>query len=140
LWLFLEELIAAGRLIAPNEVLRELEKGDDEIHKWALTQKSAFIDLTPELGAILSEILKDIPELAKAIALKPGPYADPLLVALALLRVRSGTTNCTVVTQERVGGSGSVRIPNLCSRYGITSVALLDMVRLEGLTFELKRP
>ena len=140
LWVFLEEIIAAERLIAPNEVLRELEKGDDEIYKWALTQKKAFVDLTPELGTVLSEVLTDIPELAKTIAIRPGPYADPLVVALALLRVRSGASKCTVVTQERIGGVGSVKIPNLCSRYGISPVVLLDMVRLEGLTFELKRP
>jgi hypothetical protein len=139
LWAFLEEMIAAERLIAPNEVLRELEKGDDEIYKWAVTQKKAFINLTPELGIILSEVLADVPELAKTIALRPGPYADPLVVALARFRLSSGGSKCTVVTQERIGGTGSVKIPNLCSRYGI-SVVLLDMVRLEGLTFELKRP
>lgn len=140
LWIFLEELIAFDRLIAPNEVLRELEKGDDEIYKWALTQRKAFVDLTPELGDVLTEILKDIPELGKSIAMKPGPYADPLLVALALLRIRSGSSKCAIVTQEKGGGTGSVKIPNLCSRYGITAVSLLDMVRLEGLKFELKRP
>ena len=140
LWAFLEELIAVGRLMAPNEVLRELEKGDDEIYEWASTQRKAFVDLTPELGTVLSEILKDIPDLAKSVAMKAGPYADPLLVALALLHIRSGAAKCGVVTQERTGGTGSIRIPNLCSRYGITSVSLLDMVRLEGLQFELKRP
>lgn len=140
LWDFLEEIISAERLIAPREVLRELEKGDDEIFKWAETQKAAFIDLSPELGSILSELLRDVPELASAMTLRPGPYADPVLVALALMRVRAGTADCVVVSQERLAGTGSFKIPNLCSKYGINCMPLLDMVRLEGLKFELRRP
>jgi hypothetical protein len=45
LWSFIEELIGTGRLLAPNEVLRELSKRDDDIFKWAKTQKNAFVEL-----------------------------------------------------------------------------------------------
>lgn len=138
LWEFLEKMVSTGRLIAPREVLRELEKGDDDIYKWAKTQNSAFVDLSPELGSILAEIVAAIPGLTAHMSLRTGPYADPILVALALFNIRNGKTDCVVVTQERATSTASLKIPNICARYRIKSMSLLDMVRGEGLKFELR--
>jgi hypothetical protein len=138
LWDFLEAMIANGQLIAPREVLRELEKGDDDIYKWAKGQTSAFVDLSPELGAVLAEIVAGVPGLANQMTLRTSPYADPVLVALALLNIRSGKTDCVVVTQEKTSATGALKIPNICLKYQIKSIPLLDMVRLEGLRFELR--
>src|SRR6267142_7267301 len=113
LWSFMEELMDKGRLIAPHEVLRELSKQDDEIFKWAKAQKAAFIDLDGDQGAVLNEVLSAFPALAAAM--KTSPHADPIVVSLALLHTRRDAKNpCTVVTEEKLRGEGSHKVPNVC--------------------------
>jgi len=134
----MEELMKAGHLIAPHEVLRELSKQDDEIHKWAKTQKAAFIDLDADLGNVLNEVLAAFPALAAAM--KTSPHADPIVVSLALLRSRNDPKNpCTVVTEEKMRGEGSHKVPNVCKKFGLKTGTLLDVLREEGLKFEFRK-
>src|SRR6202035_5520128 len=71
LWAFIEELIGEQRLFAPNEVLRELSKRDDDIYKWARTQKAAFVELDGDQGSVLTEVLGRFPALAEAMKISP---------------------------------------------------------------------
>jgi len=48
LWREIERLINRGRLIAPREVLRELQRGDDEMYTWAKKHERMAIDLDQE--------------------------------------------------------------------------------------------
>src|ERR1700685_83340 len=138
LWNFMEELMAEGRLVAPHEVLRELSKQDDEIYKWAKSQKSAFINLDSDQGAVLNEILGAFPALAAAM--KAGPHADPVVVSLALVRSRRDPNNpCAVVTEEKLRGEGSHKVPNVCKRFGLKPGTLLDVLREEGVKFEFRK-
>lgn len=138
LWSFIEGLIADGHLISPHEVLRELSKQDDEIYKWAKSQKRAFVELDGEQGAILTEILAEFPALAEAM--KVSPHADPIVVSLALLYTRrENASPCTVVTEEKLRGAGSHKVPNVCKHFGLKTGTLLDVLREEGLKFELRR-
>lgn len=138
LWAFMEELMSAGHLIAPHEVLRELSKQDDEIFKWAKTQKAAFIDLDGDQGNVLNEVLGVFPALAAAM--KASPHADPIVVSLALLRSRSDPKSpCTVVTEEKLKGAGSHKVPNVCKHFGVKTGTLLDVLREEGLKFDLRK-
>ncbi|MCK4820763.1 DUF4411 family protein, partial [bacterium] len=45
LWNEIEDLISYRRLVAPREVLKELEKQDDELLVWAKKNLEMFIDL-----------------------------------------------------------------------------------------------
>ena len=138
LWSFIEELIGTGRLLAPNEVLRELSKRDDDIFKWAKTQKNAFVELDGEQGNVLSEVLAKFPALAEAM--KVSPHADPIVVSLALLITRKQPKEpCMVVTEEKLGGTGSHKVPNVCQQFGLKTITLLDVLRAEGLKFEIRR-
>jgi Domain of unknown function (DUF4411) len=138
LWSFIEQLVAAGHLIAPHEVLRELSKQDDEIYKWAKSQKVAFIELDGDQGAALKEVLAAFPALAAAM--KASPHADPIVVSIALVRSRQDPKNaCTVVTEEKLRGDGSHKVPNVCKHFGLKTGTLLDVLREEGLKFELHK-
>jgi hypothetical protein len=45
LWMNLDELIDAGRLVTSDEVLRELEAKEDEALKWAKGRPKLFVPL-----------------------------------------------------------------------------------------------
>jgi len=45
LWERINSLVVAGRLLAIDEVLRELEKKDDELHKWVRARPHMIIAL-----------------------------------------------------------------------------------------------
>jgi hypothetical protein len=134
----MEDLMVRGRLISPHEVLRELSKRDDEIYKWAKTQKRAFIDLDGDQGNVLNEVLAEFPALAAAM--KASAHADPIVVSLALVQTRRDPKNpCTVVTEEKLRGEGSHKVPNVCRRFGLKTSTLLDVLRAEGLSFEFRK-
>lgn len=138
LWAFIEEMISTGQMIAPHEVLRELSKQDDDVYKWAKTQKGAFLPLDAEQGAVLTEVLDKFPALAEAMRLKP--HADPMVVGLALLRTRKEPESpCDVVTEEKMRGDGSHKVPNVCKHFGLKSGTLLDVFRTAGIRFEIQR-
>jgi hypothetical protein len=49
LWEQIEALIEADRLVSPIEMLKELEKKDDETRTWAKKQTTRFVALIPGL-------------------------------------------------------------------------------------------
>ena len=49
LWKQLDSLVAKGRLLAIDEVRRELEKKDDELFKWVSARPAMIVTLDEEL-------------------------------------------------------------------------------------------
>ena len=113
LWERIEALVDAERLIAPHEVFREVTKGDDEIEKWAKAHAGMFVDLDTAQAAALTEVLAKFPGIHDPE--KTAADADPVLVALCLAKTRvDSSSRYRVVTEERMRGPGSTRIPNVC--------------------------
>ncbi len=137
LWVEIEALITAGRLIAPREVLRELERGDDYMFKWAKRHGAMFVDLDANQQQLLREILVAFP---KWIDLDTDrPVADPMLIALARTRsLADGAATRIVISHEVPGGKGATKIPNVCQQYGIPHIQLVDMFDREGWSFPAK--
>jgi Domain of unknown function (DUF4411) len=134
LWDALERMCDDSRLCAPREVFRELTRRDDEIARWAKSKPALFVEVDEEQARVLAEIAERFPEIADEMKL--GPHADPWLVALALVKNRSMPADpCHVVTEERPGGPGSVKLPNVCSQFGVRTLTLLEFFREEGLKF-----
>ncbi len=133
-WEKIEDLVRTHRLIAPDEVSKEIEK-DDILGPWAKQNKKMFRKANQEQMDAAKDVTSRFQRLAKAG--KFGPAADPFVVALArlenqkllgsLLEAQSG---CVVVTEERPSG-----IPAACAHYKLTCVALLDLFHREGWTF-----
>ncbi len=134
-WEKVEELVGSGRLIAPDEVAKEIEN-DDALDPWAKRHKKMFRRLDQQQINLVKEIEERFPKLAKPG--KFGPAADAFVVALARLENRppadlfGSTPECVVVTEER---GGPERIPGACSHYRIACVSLVELFQREGWVF-----
>ncbi len=135
-WEKLETLIKNKRLLAPREVLNEINSYDDVLATWAKQHTDMFKEETAEQIEIVKEILKKYPSLIK----QDKHYAaDPWVIALAIEMIQNPQQTLVeikriVVTEEKLRGN-KVRIPSVCQEYSIQAIDILDMFRLEGWKF-----
>lgn len=128
LWEKIEGLITAGRLLASEEVLRELEKKSDDTYRWAKGQAGLFVPLDRGQTDEVSRIEGAFPHLVHKI--KNRSVSDPFVIALAKLR------GYTIVTEENESTSPQKpKIPDVCAVYGIKCITFLEVVRHEKWTF-----
>lgn len=129
-WSNFEALVRDGRAIAPDEVLREIEKKDDEVHGWCKQLNgsfdSFFLPLDDDVQDAASQILAEFPKLVDD---RPNKgQADPFVIALAR------TKQAVVVTQEvsNLNSNGKrPKIPDVCKHYGVRCIDFLALVREE---------
>src|SRR5687767_5122413 len=87
LWNRLDSLIGEQRFVAPHEVFREVERGDDDIRAWARARTTMFVDLDEPTRMCIEEVLRRFEALRDPVRLGPV-FADPVLVAFCLARSR----------------------------------------------------
>jgi hypothetical protein len=124
----MERLADAGELLAPEDVLEELARQDDQLHEWVKARSKTVI--VPTSRALLLEarnVLQDHPGLTKTGTGRGK--ADPFVVALA------GLQGCAVVTEEQGGTANKPRIPYVCQTRQIPCMSLLDVIRTLGWRF-----
>jgi hypothetical protein len=127
-WTGFDDLIKKGHLVATEEVLVELEKRDDEVHKWAKKRKKMFLPIDDPVQLAVSSILAAHEKLVDTRTNRSA--ADPFVIGLGLVH------GCTVVTGEKATGSADrPNIPDVCTALGIRSMGLLDLFREEGWRF-----
>ena len=136
LWVKIDTLIEAGRLISPEEVLNEIKRGDDSLVEWAKKRRQMFIPLDSDQARIAGQILASSKDLIDPLG--EAPQADPFLIALA--KVRNDSTEKqlfdrkhVVVTQE--GRHKPNKIPQVATRFGVESIRLLDLFEKENWKF-----
>ena len=128
IWGKIEEMVADGRLLSPDEVLNELKKQEDDLHKWAKGQTGLFHPLDIDLQRATQEILTEFPRMVESG--KSRHQADVFVVALARI------TGRTVVTQETPSvNSNKPKIPNVCKHYAIRCIDLLSLLREQNCNF-----
>jgi len=134
-WKNMDNLCKEQRLIAPVEVLKEIEQGDDELKRWAKGKgKKIFVKPDKKQSEKMKEILTKYIFLANSE--KPGPNAaDPWLIALAIVKneERRGQLfpdKYLVVTEE--SKTRENRIPFVCRIYNIECINLIELFRKEG--------
>ena len=135
-WKNISELIQDDRLIAPREVLKEIQDYDDTLAKWAKKQKKLFKAPTARQIQVVQEILKDFPAL---IDVNAKHSADPWVIALAIeLSSQSQQTlfkiKRIVVTEEKLRGN-KVKIPFVCGQKSVECIDIVEMFRTEGWKF-----
>jgi hypothetical protein len=123
LWNYFEKLIDDGRLLATDEVLRELEKKDDELYQWASARKQIFIPLDETLQNRASKIINTFPSLVETKSTMRGA-ADPFVIALEQDR------QLTVITAETSKPS-KPRIPDVCKELSLSCLSLVQLFRRE---------
>jgi len=123
LWTRFDELIDAGRLLAIDEVRRELEKKEDGLYKWVTERSRMLITLDEAIQKRADPIINNFPSLTNTRSVMSGA-ADPFVIALAQER------NLTVVMAESPKPS-KPRIPDVCASLGVPCITLVEMFRKE---------
>ena len=122
-WTKMDELIQSNRLVAPEDVRREIQKKADGLFDWVNGRKDMFIELEEPIQEAAKRILRDFPYLTKNV---PGKSpADPFVIALAQTR------RFTVVTEEGRGSPKKPKIPDVCEATGISCTNLLGLLDAE---------
>ena len=126
LWEKLDAAIAAGDLVSPDEVLQELQRGEDTLAETLSTRTRLFLPLDDAQMAAVADVVQACPGLVSEEAERGR--ADPFVVALA--RVRQGT----VVSGERPRRirTGPFKIPDACAQYGVPCIDWFAFLRETG--------
>jgi hypothetical protein len=119
LWEKIDGLIDSGHLMAPDDVMHELGKKDDEVHGWAKQRPQLFRAPDEALQKELKVVLADSPALLGVRVAHSG--ADPWVIALARIH------GATVVTQEGRGKLMTPKIPDVCERLKVRCIQFIDI-------------
>jgi len=124
LWEELDKIIKNGQIISHITVFKEISRKDDEIKKWCQNHKSIFRDINECQINQISEIQKEYDGSYWQARMNGEEWADPWIIALAICE------NAIIVSDER---NSPNRIPYIASRFGITTLNLMDFFRDIGL-------
>jgi hypothetical protein len=146
IWQELSLLVAEERVLAPREVLKEVEN-DSELSSWVKQNREMFKALTAEQIDLVKAIQARFPDLIDAS--RETPDADPFLIALAVAMNRQAGEELfrgeyVVLTCERPTKQHKPRIPDVCKAYNQACIsgarALTEMIAIEGWEFHSSRP
>jgi hypothetical protein len=122
-----EELASRGVIIATEEVMRELEKQDDEVYRWVKDQPNMVVPIDDQIQIEVSFILNAYPRLVNTQ--RNRSQADPFVIALA--RIVDGV----VVSGEGRRSLKNPKVPDVCDDMGIPHMRLVDLLSQQGFTF-----
>lgn len=125
LWQRIEVLLRTRRMGCTEQVLKELEKKDDDAYKWAKSKRSDIFEPVAEHWAQALAVTKKHPHLIDIN--RTTPQADPFVVAFAKSR------RWTVVTSEK--GRSARSIPRVCESEGVDCLDLVGLFRRESWKF-----
>lgn len=124
----IDDLIRAGRLIAPEAVRGEIRPGDD-VHKWAKAQSTLFEQEDQDVQVEVRRLMKTYRNPTKPQKGING--ADPFVIAMAKVR----GSKWAVVSDEHPGSEENPKIPFVCRKEKIHCVTFQEMMRLEKWQF-----
>ena len=128
LWQALDSLAKDGIVFASEEVLKEIDKTDDELKVWVAERPFIFKALTEDVQREVSNILAKHPRLVNSN--KNRSMADPWVVAHAIVE------RATVVTEENTIKGKRPKIPEVCADMKIPCINILEF--MERLKMEFK--
>jgi Domain of unknown function (DUF4411) len=122
IWDRLDSAIKEGKLMASEEVMRELERKDDEASAWMKARPSMIVPFSAEIE---SEVIKLMGRFPRLVDTKKGRSGgDPFVIAVAI------TGGHTVITGENATGKlDAPRIPDVCKELQIPCIKMLDFFR-----------
>ena len=130
-WNILSTLAAEGRIFAPMEVRRELEKIEDDLFRWVKERDNFFREPDQQVQIILRDILRDFERLVDDT--KQRSLADPWVIAHAK------AANAVVVTKEQPSNSPKrIKIPDVCRALGVPWMDDFQFCQEIGIRFEAR--
>ncbi|MGQ4544579.1 DUF4411 family protein [Dermabacteraceae bacterium P7054] len=129
LWLSLEDLAGKGEACICEAVLRELKRGDDDLHTWAKNLDGLLCTTHQDEVLTVAAITQAHPEWVRGTQ----NDADPWVIAHGLKEQR------IVVTEENLKGPNTPdrnqKIPNVALEHGVTTVKFFGFVKAQGWAF-----
>lgn len=128
-WEFISARMAAGDILAPREVLTELQRKDDEVAAWARDRAESFVEPTETVQRRAGEVYQLFPN--------PGlrDQVDPFVIAEAEVR------GLTVVTYEGRSFNGvptrrwDRQMPGICNHLDVGCATLPEALAALGGSF-----
>jgi hypothetical protein len=128
-WEKMNELVTAGKIVASDEVYKEIKKNTTGVYTWAKTHKGLFVATDVPIQKEVAKIMTQFPGLVDPRRSRSG--ADPMVIALAMTR------SFTVVTGELPSNNpAKPKIPDVCKHYGVLYCNVLGMLRALGFKFK----
>jgi predicted nucleic acid-binding protein len=126
-WQTLDEWGRDGVIVAPEEVLHEIEKVDDELLAWLKVRRYIF-EVPDE---VVQQKLKAIlAQFQRLVDTKKGrSIADPWVIAQAQV------LGAIVVTEEVASKGKSPKIPDVCESLKVPYTNVLGLIRKMKLKF-----
>ena len=125
----MDDLISDGSLRASEEVLYELEIGDDDLYEWAKQRTEMFIPLSADIQQSVAGILASHGNLIDVD--RSRSMADPFVIAVA-----QANGCCVVSGEKRTPSNARPKIPNVCDDLGLRHITFLDLIREQGWVFQ----
>jgi len=114
-----------GGIFVIEEVVRELERKDDDIYQWVKQRDAMIVPIDVEVQEHLTQIMSKYGRLVDTRRNRSG--CDPWVIALARAR------GLTVVTGEKATGNlEKPKIPDVCKDLGVSCVDIVDFFRKQG--------
>lgn len=131
-WEILDDFAKQGKIFAPIEVKREIDKTDDGLSKWFRERPYFFKNIGIEAQNYLRKIMATHGRLVDSI--KQRSIADPWVIAFAMAE------NATVVTKETPAGSDSrrIKIPDVCDALDVPWMNDFEFAKEIGIRFIAK--
>ena len=127
IWKIIEGMAENGLLISHVEVYREISAGKDEIFKWCKKNKKIFKDIDDcqkkEFRKVGSKYDKHYWNVETN---KPGPWADPWIIALAICE-------CGIIVTDESNKPN--KIPAIAETLNMNSFGLLDFFKAIGVKY-----
>jgi hypothetical protein len=125
IWSHMEVAAKKGEILVIDEVVLELKRKDDGIHKWVQEREAMIVPIDGEVQRHLSEIMNKYPRLVDTRKNRSG--CDPWVIALARAR------GLTVVTGEKATGTlVRPKIPDVCKDLGVPCIEIVEFFRKQG--------
>ena len=128
-WDILDKLALENRIFSPVEVMKEIEKTDDNLKKWAKARPHLFMEITVEVQEHLRKIMASHGRLVDSI--KQRSIADPWVIAFAMAE------NAVVVTKEAASAAPTkrIKIPDVCQALNVPWMNDFQFAREIGIRF-----
>ncbi len=122
IWDRLDGAARSGVLYASDEVLRELEKKDDEAYQWMKARPEMIVAFNSNIEAKVIDLMARFPRLVDERKGRSG--GDPFVIAVAAVK------GLTVITGESPTNKlNTPRIPDVCKELHIPCIRILDFFR-----------
>lgn len=114
-----------GEILVVDEVVRELERKDDDVYGWVKDRENMIVPIDNNLQDHVVEIMRAYPRLVDSKKSRSG--CDPWVIALAQTR------GLGVVTAEKASGNiAKPKIPDVCKALRLQCVEVIDFFRIQG--------